>query len=223
MKDGKITGFSTQLVNAMFKRTSYKTTMLIYPWSRAYNIALKKDNTCIYAIGRTPEREKSFKWTQAFITTNFAFIGLKSSTDIKLNTIEDAKGYRVAVLRDDVTHQLLVKRGFIENKNMFVVNNPSSMLKLLQSRNLIDLILTDKISLKYRAEFHNINPHLFIEFLKLDENPLDFYLACSLSTDQAIVDDIINAFEQIKKMGEYDKIMKLWFDPDAFKATLAQP
>jgi polar amino acid transport system substrate-binding protein len=222
MLDGEIAGFSTQLINTMFKHTTYKTNTFMYPWSRAYNVALKKENTCIYAIGRTTEREKSLRWTQAFITTNFTFIGLKSSNDIKLDTIEDAKGYRVAVLRDDVTHQLLKKRGFIENKNMFVVNNPSSMLKLLQSRNLIDMILTDKISFKYRAKFHNVNPALFSEYLKLDEHPIDFYLACSLNTEQVIVDDIIDAFKKIKQTGEYDKIMKRWLNTEDFTPPAAQ-
>ncbi len=212
MKDGEVAGFSTQLIDAMLKYTSYSINTKIYPWSRAYNVALKKKDTCIYAIARTPERENSFKWTEALYTTNFVLIGLKSSLDIQIESIYDAKNYRIAALRDDVTHQLLVKHGFIENKNMFIINNSRSMLKLLSSRNLIDLVLTDELSLKYRARYHNIDPKLFTAFLKLNKDPINFYLACSLSTDQKIVDNITNAFKKIKQTGEYDEIVSQWLN-----------
>ena len=223
MKNGEVTGFSTQIINAMIKHTPYQAKTIIYPWSRAYNLALKKDNTCIYAIARTPERENNFKWIQAYFTTNTVFIGLKSSSDIKINNVKDAKNYRVAVLRDDVTHQLLVKHGFIENKNMFIVNNSSSMLKLLKSRDLIDLVLTDELSLKYRARYHDIDPNLFSSIFKLNDHPLEFYLACSLNTEQAIVNDMINGFNKIKQTGEYNKIMDEWLKAEDFSLNPVKP
>jgi len=223
IKDGEVTGFSTQHIKAMLNHTPYKAKIQMYPWSRAYNLALKKENSCIYAIARTPEREKIFKWTQAYFTSNFLFIGLKSSSDIKINNINDAKRYRIAVLRDDVTHQLLVKHGFIENRNMFIVNNPHSMLKLLQSRNLIDLIITDEISLKYRARYFDIDPRLFSAYFKLNKDPMKFYLACSLSTEQIIIDNIIKGFKAVKQTGEYENIMGEWLKSEDFTLDPIQP
>jgi len=223
LKDGEITGFSTQLIKAMLKHTPYQTKIFLYPWSRSYNLALKKENTCVFAIARTPERENNFKWTKKYFSTSNVFIGLKSSTDIEIYNLDDAKKYRIAVVRDDVTHQLLLEHGFIENKNMFIVNNPSSMLKLLQSRRLIDLVLTDEISLKYRVKYHDLDPTSFSSFYKLQEYALDFYLACSLNTEQVIVDDIMKGFEKIKQTGEYTKIMKQWLHEKNFRIAPNQP
>ncbi len=214
-QNNQVTGFSTEIVQAMLAQTSFKATIAMSPWTRAYNLAQKKPNSCIYAIARTKHRENLFRWTQPYVSTNTLFIGLKSSADINLTTIEDAKKYRIAVLRDDVTHQLLKSHGFIENKNMYIVNNPSSMLKLLIQRNMIDLILTDQITLQYRAKYLDIDPELFSSFLTLNQEPLSFYLACSLSTAPSVVETLSAGFEKIKHNGDYKRIMQKWLGDES--------
>jgi len=211
MKEGdKITSFSAEVIRAALALTSYQYELAIYPWSRAYNLALKKENTCVFSLARTKERESLFQWTQPIFITNSKFVGLASNRHISLEKISDAKKYHIAVLKDDFTQQLLLSHGFELNKNLFVVNNPDSFLKLLLTREHIDLILTDDMTLHYRAQYDQIDPSLFKEYLALNNSPIRFYLACSHQTPAAVIDNLATAIARLKENGHYQKIADKW-------------
>ncbi len=209
-EDQKVTGFASEIIKAALQKTPYQYTINIYPWSRAYNMALKKENTCIYSIARNEERESSFKWVAPIAKTTTYFIGLAENKKIKLNTLEDAKNYVTAVIKNDITHQFLVYKGFEESKHFYVVKSTDSLLKLLTLRKNIDLILVDDLTLTYRARLIGEDPQKYSAFIPLQKNPLVFYLACSNLTDNKVVDTLASALHQVKKEGLYKKIIHKW-------------
>ncbi|WDE01044.1 transporter substrate-binding domain-containing protein [Thalassomonas actiniarum] len=211
MKVGnELTGFTTDIIRAALALTPYNYELALYPWSRSYNIASKKENACIYSMARTKEREKLFQWTTPISITNSSFVGLAANKAISLNSIEDAKKYHTAVLKDDFTQQYLLKHGFIVNKNLFIVDNPDSFLKLLITRSHIDLILTDKITLNYRAKYNQIDPKIFQDYLRINHAPIKFYLACSNKTAPDIIATLSTAINSIKNNGRFRKIAEKW-------------
>ncbi|WP_448213415.1 substrate-binding periplasmic protein [Colwellia sp. MEBiC06753] len=207
---GEVGGFTTEIIDTALKTTSLNYKFTVYPWTRAYNMAQKLKNTCIYSIARTPEREPLFKWLQVIAHSDSTFIGLSDDKHIKINSIEDAKRYKIAVIRDDATHQILLKKGFEEGVNLFVVNNTYSLLKLLVQRKGIDLILADIMTVQYRAAFDGLSPDLFKPYYKLNEKPLDFYLACSLSTPDETVSTINNALTELITSDQQQAIIQRW-------------
>ena len=211
IENKEISGFSTEILKAALEQTPYIYDLNIYSWSNSYNIAQKKQNACIYVIARTPEREKLFQWTVPLISTELMFVGLKSNKNIQLNSIEDAKNYRIAVLKDDVSHQLLIKHGFDENKNMYVYKNSTSVFKLLSTRSNIDLILTDQISIQNNEKYYQLDPNQYKSFFKLTKNPLEFSIACSKQTNPEIVNNLSLSIKRIKDNGTYQKIFDKWF------------
>ncbi|WP_281558863.1 transporter substrate-binding domain-containing protein [Thalassomonas sp. RHCl1] len=208
--DNELTGFTTDVIRAALALTPYKYQLALYPWSRSYNIASKKENACIYSIARTKEREKLFQWTTPISITNSSFVGLAANKSISLNSLEDAKKYHTAVLKDDFTQQHLLKHGFIVNKNLFIVDNPDSFLKLLITRNHIDLILTDDITLSYRAKYNQIDPGVFQEYFRINHAPIKFYLACSNKTAPDIIATLSAAINSIKSNGRFRQIAEKW-------------
>jgi len=211
VENNEISGFSTEIIKAALGQTPYIYDIKIYPWSNSYNIVQKKQNACIYVIARTPAREKLFQWTIPLISTELMFVGLKSNKNIQLNSIEDAKNYRIAVLKDDVTHQLLIKHGFDENKNMYVYKNSTSVFKLLSTRSNIDLILTDQITIQNNEKYYQLDPSQYKSFFKLTKNPLEFSIACSKQTDPEVVNNLSLSIKLIKDNGTYQKIIDKWF------------
>jgi polar amino acid transport system substrate-binding protein len=210
LEAGKITGFATEIITQVMKEANFNYQIKIYPWSRSYNYAQKKQNTCIYSIARIAERENLFQWTQPIAIAHTAFIGLSNKKNITLNSIEDAKKYITAVLRDDVTHQLLLRNGFKEFENFFIVNNSDSLLKLLITRKNIDFILVDPSSIPFRAIYNKVDKKRFKTFFAVNNQKQTFYLACSNATSPEIIKKLDKAITTIKKNGIYSHIIKKW-------------
>jgi len=209
-KKGNVEGFATQIIDALLAQTPIQYQIEIYPWSRSFIMAKENPGTCVYLIERNPAREKQFLWTAPIVTTNDYFIGLSNRTDLVINNLEDIKKYKVAVLKDDRTYFKLLELGFVENKNLYVINNTYSMLKLLLTRKNVDFVLADTINIEYRAKFNNIDPSLFRSFLKLNEAPVELAIACNLNTPAEVVESLKKAIITIKENGTYDKIVDAW-------------
>jgi len=60
--EGKIAGVATDRLVAALKRADIPYRISVYPWLRAYDMALKDPFTCVYSTNRTPEREALFSW-----------------------------------------------------------------------------------------------------------------------------------------------------------------
>lgn len=215
-KSGQIDGLTTEIVHATLAQTAIPYKLKLYPWSRAFLMAKETKNTCIFLMSRDEPREMNFKWVAPLVTTHDYFIGLSARTDININNIEDVKKYKVAVIKDDRAHHELLKLGFVENKNLYIINNSSAMLKLLASIRNIDLILADMVNVNYRAKLHNLNPDTFKSYMKWNSTPVDLYLACNLKTSEAIVNQLKNAIKTIKENGTYDKILTKWRDKQTY-------
>lgn len=208
-KEG-VNGYATDIVKSALSESNIDFTIDAYPWPRAYSMAKSEKNTCIYSTARTPEREDKFKWVGTIAETYSDFVGLKSNTKVNITKLEDAKNYNIAVIRDDVSHEILLKAGFVEHKNLYVINNTFSLLKLLTYRKDIDLILVDQLTIEYRAKHSKIDPSLFRSFFRLNKKPYNFYLACSNQTSDETVAKIRKGLEAFKKTKQFKAIETKW-------------
>lgn len=209
VSEGSIKGLSTEIVTATLQQSQYKYDIVAYPWAMSYRRAKTEKNTCIYSLARIPVRESAFKWV-GHITSGTISLYSLSSRQIFISTVEEAKNYNIAVIRDDVTHHFLLTKGFIENENLYVVNQYEALLKLLElpSRN-IDLVVLNDDMLKHRvkslAEMLKYRP-----VFPLKELALNFHLACSLNTDKKVIDNLIDAMKVLEHRGVFKKIRKKW-------------
>ncbi len=53
MGENKIGGFSTEIVRAVLKEAKIRAKIEVYPWVRAYSIALEDKNILIFSIVRS--------------------------------------------------------------------------------------------------------------------------------------------------------------------------
>ena len=197
--DGGFKGISTDIVKAVMKRAGLPFNAALYPWARAYNMALKQKNVMIYSIAKTPERENHFRWIGPMYPFSESLFRLKKRGDIKVNSLEDAKAWRIGVVREYAVHQFLKGKGFKDDEELDPTSSQTLNLKKL-FRGRVDLIVGAAGDLAYRM---NKNPDLppfeeIEEVFGLKEVFTEVYMAFGLKTPDETVNRVRTAFEQLK-------------------------
>ncbi|MEA2060916.1 MAG: transporter substrate-binding domain-containing protein [Thermodesulfobacteriota bacterium] len=157
-KDGQIAGFATEIVRKTLEKSKLNVSFKIYPWARAYQMALEDKNILIYTISRNKERENHFKWIGPFADRSIFLYKLSLRQDISIESLEDVKKYKTGLMRKDATHQFFMDKGFLRYTHFEITSKEDhNIKKLLKGR--IDLIAGNEIALayKYRELGFNFN------------------------------------------------------------------
>jgi polar amino acid transport system substrate-binding protein len=205
LHDGKVAGPATEIVEATMKRaglTDYK--IALYPWARAYDLALQEPNVMIFLIARTEAREAQFKWAGEFMRIEYHLYKLRGRNDVVVRNLQDAKAYAVGVMRDDVRQQYLQSRGF--DKLVVSARNTDS-LRMLLDRKVHLLPLPDNDVIRFCKEA-NVDPAALEKVLTLNEMTTGIYMAYSRHTPDETVTRTRNAFDLIKAEGTVARLMR---------------
>ncbi len=204
--DGEITGLNTKVIKEMFRRAEIDYEITSYPWSRAYNLVLDKPNTAIYTMSRRANREDLFRWVGPIITSQSYLYKLAGNESVKVKTLEDAKRYRIAVVRDDVRYSYLIDNGFESGSNLTVLRKYELGWELLQ-RGRVDIwAMPDQVAL-HLLDGKRI-PRVLIEpIFKLEEVSSSLYhVGLHLDTDNEIVDRLQQSLDEMKADTTFQKI-----------------
>jgi polar amino acid transport system substrate-binding protein len=204
--DGSLGGFSTDVVQALFKITQDHPEIQVMPWARAYEIALHKPNILIYSIAHTKVRDKKFHWIGALKEERLYFWGLKKNYKNNDYEVSALKTLKIAASRNSNSAQYLMDQGF---SNIYqLANERQNMNMLFIDR--VDLILATKITIETRAKSLGYN---FDELQQLNEvaalnNKLS--IAFSMGTSPLLIQKYQTAFQQLVTNGELAKIKAKW-------------
>lgn len=207
-----LSGFSVDIIKETMARSDFAYSLKIYSWVRSYKLAQVKANHCIFSIARLKSREKLFKWVGPISHVGNTSMWALKSRDIHVTNLNDAKKYTIAVNRDDIAHTGLLERGFKEGEHLYVLNNTKSLVNLLINRPEIDLIVSDDITIKFRAELAGITIQDLQHIYDIKDLPLNFYFACSKQTDDEIIKHLAEKMQDLNQDGSYDVIWKKWRD-----------
>ncbi len=208
VKDDNVIGISTEIVEHTLQQAGMAIKdgkIGVYPWARAYAMALENENVLIYTILRTEEREKLFKWVGLLIPPEkFYFYKHRTRSDVIVKTLDDAKHYQIGVLIDSIHGQFLTAHGFPKESLDGVSDQVLNLRKLLYDR--IDLILDVETTLKIRTQEQNLPLSEFEQVLFLFEH--GYYMAFSQKTSDAIVERVQSAFQETQTSGIIQEILK---------------
>ena len=205
LKGDRVAGPATEVVEKTLRAaglTDYQVKL--YPWARAYDMALKEPGVLIYLIARTPVREQQFQWAGEIMTIQFHLYRLRDRTDIHVKTLADAKKYTIGVIRDDVCQQYLQTKGFSRLAvSAQWIDNFNKLVK--RQVDLVPLSADDASSLCVQANFDCAGIE---RVLTLDEASTGLYMAYSASTEASIVQKTRAAFDKLKADGTVRRIME---------------
>lgn len=205
---GQPAGFSVELLQAALKLLDEQPRIEFMPWNRAYLTAQKKPDVLIFTMARTPEREALFKWVAPISERKMYLYRLARRPDIQLQTLEDAKAYKVGsnALADASTQDLL-KNGFVLGENLELVTGTDvqNIQKLKLGR--IDLVAAAELQMSYTASAAGFDVADFVRTVPLSAASGEYYFAFSLGTADDKVAALRDAFAQLRSNGTYDALL----------------
>ena len=204
LQAGKVAGPATEIVELALKRaglTDYR--IALYPWARAYDMALQEPDTLIYLIARTQARETQFKWAGEFMRIEYHLYKLRSQKDIVVRNLQDAKSYTIGVMRDDVRHEYLQAQGF--NKLVVSSQNADNFKKLVNGQ--VQLVPMPERDAMLLCEEAHVDCNSLEKIYLLDAMSTGIYMAYSKSTPDDIVQRTRTAFDKLKADGTVARLM----------------
>ncbi len=193
---GELRGWSADKVKLIFTQANINYNVEIYPWLRAYELALTQSNTFIFSLLRTEERELSFQWVAKLCAIEFSFYRLNVRSDIEIKSISDAKKYLIAAQKGQASTEYLLSLGFEPGKNLSVSYNNDNFIQML-IHDRVELIV---LSLPYfQSLVSNNSPYVkeIEAIFPIDYLRKDLYLAGSLKTSTALVDKLRKAYLEL--------------------------
>lgn len=204
LKDGVLIGPSVEIVKEIQKRVGSHEPIKVFPWARAYEMALEKENVVLFGMTRTKDREDKFKWIGPLSTKRDILVAKKGS-GIVINRLEDAKKVkRIGTLRDDTRERLLKSYGFTNLES--VSDEQKNAKKLAAGR--IDLWAYKKPGLKTVCELAGVDCIEFEEVFHIRK--IDLSIAFSKKTSDSIVEKWRNAFNEMLNDGTIKRIRDKW-------------
>lgn len=212
---GKVTGVSTEIVQAVLGRLGIAGHFTVLPWPRAVRAAENEPNVLIYLIVRNPAREHRFKWL-GDIAQGRNFLYCLADRDLTLTSLEDARKYVTGTVYRDFREDYLLQHGFVQGSNLdSAVSNGLNYAKLKSGR--IDLWISDRVVMNYLVRAAGDDPKRTVKVAyEIDDPAINTTaeMAFGLKTDDHVADAFRKALETIKADGTYAAIVKKWaIDP----------
>ncbi len=196
-----ITGLCVDIVKEIFKSAAVPYKMKLRNWSYGISRVTRSANNGIFCTARTAERENQFKWVGP-ITNSNAVLFAKPNSKIKLDTVEDARKYKIGGYKDDFMSEYFVTNNFDISLVNNDVMNPSRL-----KQGSIDLWVADELSGPYVAsDAQNIDD--LTKVLTLNSTPM--YIAFNLETPDAIIKKLQKALKAARASGKVDNLEQLY-------------
>lgn len=204
--NGVLVGPSVEIVREIIKRLGTKEQIQVYPWARAYKMALEEKNVVLFGMTYSEVRKDKFKWVGPLAIKRDILVAKKNS-GIKIKTLEDAKKVgRIGTLRDDTRGRMLEGLGFT---NIEPVSDEKLNAQKL-SIDRIDLWAYKIPGLRTVCDLAGVDYSEFEEVYHLRE--IELMIAFSKKTSDAIVKQWKEAFNEMSLDGTVLQIRKIWND-----------
>lgn len=204
---GKLSGISVELFELMLKKNNSKLRrkdFKITSWKATYDTAKALKNGVALTTTRNKIRENLFKWVGPIDIKTSGLIS-KKSRNIRINSMKDLKKYKIAVVKDYSTHQILRKAGL--KNNLHVTGGLFAVHKAIDnlSQNRVDIYSTSNVNyimkILHKKNF-NVNDYEVVKKYPSDK----LYFAFNKKTDDKIIKEMQNALDELKSDGTYQRI-----------------
>ncbi len=201
VKDGKPDGAAVLIVAELAKSLGLPFDVEFQPWQRAQQTTQSNDNVGIIPLSRTPEREPLYKWVGPIVADQEVLLTRTGGKGAP-RTLEEAKDWRVCVLRGSAGETALAAAGFT---NLQAINDPASCARLLDSGR-VDAWSAAKLVAPYQYRLNGLDPRLLQAGAVV--RPNEIYLGLSRNISDERVGQWQKALDRLASSGTMAAIIK---------------
>ena len=211
LENNELKGPAVEIVQLIKKKLALTGEIKVLPWKRGYGIVETTENSALFSTTRTDKREHEFKWVGPLAVKNYGFYAKKSSA-FSIQTLDDAKKYKVGGQLGGASEDYLLSNGF---KQVQLVIKPAQNFKKLASDH-IDLWYTSATTLIGLGKIQGIDRKDYKMVYVTKQSAL--YLAFNKMTSNDVISDWQNAYDEIYSSGKMKAIFKKHGLEDLFPA-----
>jgi len=193
---GELQGWAADKVKAIFDKASVDYNVKIYPWARAYQLALTQPNIFIFSLLRTAEREHLFRWIAPLCLIEFSLYRLKKRSDIKVINLEEAKKYLIAAQKGQASAEYLLRLGFEPEKNLSVSYNNDNFIQMLVFGR-VDLIVLSSTYFQTLIDENSPFADKIEPVFPLSDLTRNLYLASSINSSPELIKRLEHAYHEL--------------------------
>ena len=213
IKDDVLMGPAVDIVKEIQRRVGSHEQIQVYPWARAYRMALEEAEMVIFGMARTEVRNDKFYWIGP-IAGKRDILAAKKDSGITISSLEDAKKVdHIGTLRGDAKEIFLQGHGFTNLVSTH--DDQNNIKKLLLGR--IDLWATKIPGIKTICHLASVDCNEIVEVYDMRKS--EIYIAISKKTSEATVQTWTDSFNDMTKDGTLLRIQSHWnaiMDDDPF-------
>ena len=207
MLDGDApSGFATDILREVLQQAGLDYHIQFLPWPRALLHVKQAPNTLIYTISRTPEREQQYEWIGPFARHQGFFYKLSSRADIRLDSLQEVRKYRVATVRGDAQTDLMLKLDIVDPDRLQLVSDGDTTIRLLLAGR-VDLVIANEIGMAWRMKLHGLSGTEVERTVMLVDNG-GYYFALGKGADPVLVAKLRKAFAEVKDKGSPQRLLE---------------
>jgi len=213
LKGGELSGMSVDLFELMLKKNDSRLTrenFKVTDWKTVYDSTYFMKNRMALTMARNKIRENDFKWVGPIDIKQSGLIA-KKRKNIVIRSTKDLKKYKIAVVKNYSTHQMLRKAGLKENLSV--------MGGLFAVHKAVEKLVNDKVDMystsntQYIMKILDKNSFRVKDFEIIKKYKKDkLYFAFNKKTDDKLIMALQNALDDLKKDGTYKKIKNKYFN-----------
>lgn len=126
-KTGALSGISVDKVAMLMQRANQAHNIKSVPWTRAYQLALQQEDSCVFSTTRTPEREAQFQWVGPLVQNNWMVFARADDSRVP-KQLEDLRPYVIGGYQSDAVAEFLKHNGFEVDLAISDADNPRKLL-----------------------------------------------------------------------------------------------
>ncbi|RMD01803.1 hypothetical protein EAY64_01615 [Aquitalea palustris] len=219
LQHDKVSGFSSELLQAMADKAAIPLTLQLLPWARGYAMTQSTPGSLLFSTVRTPERENLFRWVGPISPRRIYLYRLTRRKDIQLRNIEQLKQLRTSTLFESATQKRLLELGLrIGEEQDSGRSDAVNLGKLLLGR--VDLVAMLDWAMAWQLQQSGQDAHL-VQAVALLDGDSQYWYALNRQTPEETVRRLQAALNALETNGYAERLRQKYMGRDKAPAHIA--